>query len=160
MICTLAGIGATVVTRELLVAATLDRALPAPLVVYLAIAVAFSFGNLARMAELGTKRVAVGGFRRALGRLIAFAAFAAALILGLRALNRVDHHPRTQDALFFMPTAPDWRLMSAAESWRSMCVPINVLRKATSLSRSILSPSSCGCVRRARKSLPWKRRSL
>ncbi len=43
MICALAGIGASVVARELLVAAGLDKALPAPLVVYLAMAIAFTF---------------------------------------------------------------------------------------------------------------------
>ncbi len=43
MFCALGGIGASVVTRELLVAASLDKALPAPLLVYLALAFAFAF---------------------------------------------------------------------------------------------------------------------
>jgi YtcA family len=45
MLCALAGIGATIVVRQLLVAAGLDKALPAPLVVYLALAVAFAFAS-------------------------------------------------------------------------------------------------------------------
>ena len=45
MLCALAGIGATIVVRQVLVAAGLDRTLPAPLVVYLALAVAFGFAS-------------------------------------------------------------------------------------------------------------------
>jgi hypothetical protein len=45
MLCALAGLGATVVARQLLVAAGLDKALPAPLVVYLALATAFAFAS-------------------------------------------------------------------------------------------------------------------
>ncbi len=44
MVCALAGIGATVVVRQILVVSGLDKTLPAPLLVYLAFAVAFSFG--------------------------------------------------------------------------------------------------------------------
>jgi len=45
MLCALAGIGATIVVRQLLVATGLDKTLPAPLVVYLALAVAFAFAS-------------------------------------------------------------------------------------------------------------------
>ncbi len=43
MICALAGLGMTVVVRQLLVAAGIDKALPVPLVVYLSLAIAFAF---------------------------------------------------------------------------------------------------------------------
>ena len=43
MICVLAGLGATVVARQLFVWAGIDRTLPAPLVVYLALMIAFAF---------------------------------------------------------------------------------------------------------------------
>jgi len=43
MICTLIGLALVVVVRQLFVALSLDKALPAPLVVYLALTVAFSF---------------------------------------------------------------------------------------------------------------------
>ena len=43
MICALAGLGATVVVRQLLVATGLDNTLPAPLVVYLALTATFAF---------------------------------------------------------------------------------------------------------------------
>jgi hypothetical protein len=45
MICALAGLGATVVVRQFLVATGLDKTLPAPLVVYLALTVAFAFAT-------------------------------------------------------------------------------------------------------------------
>jgi hypothetical protein len=45
MLCALAGLGATVVVRQLLVATSLDETLPAPLVVYLALTVAFAFAT-------------------------------------------------------------------------------------------------------------------
>ncbi len=45
MICALAGLGATVVVRQLLVSTGIDKTLPAPLVVYLALTVAFSFAS-------------------------------------------------------------------------------------------------------------------
>lgn len=45
MVCVLAGIGAAIVVRQLLAAAGLDRALPAPLIIYLALAVAFAFAT-------------------------------------------------------------------------------------------------------------------
>ncbi len=57
------------------------------------------------MAELESKHAAVGGFRRALGRIIAFIALAAALILGLRTLNRIDQTPRTHDAFIYADSA-------------------------------------------------------
>ena len=44
MLCTLAGIGCTIIARLLLVAVGIDKYLPAPLVVYLALTTAFSFG--------------------------------------------------------------------------------------------------------------------
>ncbi|MDR3518357.1 MAG: YtcA family lipoprotein [Azospirillaceae bacterium] len=43
MICALAGVGATVVARVLLVALGIDRTLPIPLVVYLSLTIAFAF---------------------------------------------------------------------------------------------------------------------
>lgn len=45
MLCALAGVGATVVVRQLLVAVGLDKTLPAPLIVYLAFTVAFAFAS-------------------------------------------------------------------------------------------------------------------
>lgn len=45
MLCAFAGLGATIVLRQLLVAAGLDKALPAPLLVYLAFTVAFAFAT-------------------------------------------------------------------------------------------------------------------
>jgi len=45
MFCALAGIAATVVVRQLLTTTGLNTALPAPLVVYLALAVAFAFAT-------------------------------------------------------------------------------------------------------------------
>jgi hypothetical protein len=45
MVCALAGIGASVVMRQLLVATGVGRTLPAPLVVYLALAAAFAFAT-------------------------------------------------------------------------------------------------------------------
>jgi hypothetical protein len=45
MICALVGIGATIVVRQFLVATGIDKALPAPLVVYLALTVAFAFAT-------------------------------------------------------------------------------------------------------------------
>ena len=45
MLCALAGIAATIVARQILVAAGLDKTLPAPLVVYLALAIAFAFAS-------------------------------------------------------------------------------------------------------------------
>jgi len=45
MLCALAGIGLTVVARQLLGAVGLDRALPVPLLVYLALATAFAFAT-------------------------------------------------------------------------------------------------------------------
>jgi hypothetical protein len=45
MICALAGLGATVVVRQFLVATGIDKTLPAPLVVYLALTVAFTFAT-------------------------------------------------------------------------------------------------------------------
>src|SRR5271155_5293617 len=45
MLCALAGLAATILARQLLVVAGLDRALPAPLLVYLALAVAFAFAT-------------------------------------------------------------------------------------------------------------------
>jgi len=43
MICTFAGLGAAIIVRQLLVAAGIDKTLPAPLVVYLALATSFAF---------------------------------------------------------------------------------------------------------------------
>jgi hypothetical protein len=45
MLCALAGIGATIVLRQLLVLVGLDKALPVPLLVYLAFTVAFAFAT-------------------------------------------------------------------------------------------------------------------
>jgi hypothetical protein len=45
MICALAGIGATVVARQLFAVTGIGRALPAPLLVYLALAAAFAFAT-------------------------------------------------------------------------------------------------------------------
>jgi len=45
MVCALAGLGATVVIRQVFAATGLGRTLPAPLVVYLALVVAFSFAT-------------------------------------------------------------------------------------------------------------------
>jgi hypothetical protein len=45
MLCALAGIGMTVIVRQLLGAAGLDKALPAPLLVYLALTSAFAFAT-------------------------------------------------------------------------------------------------------------------
>jgi len=45
MLCALAGIGLTIVVRQLLGALGLDKALPAPLLVYLAFATAFAFAT-------------------------------------------------------------------------------------------------------------------
>jgi hypothetical protein len=45
MLCVFAGLGATVVFRQILVATGLDKSLPAPLVVYSALTVAFAFGS-------------------------------------------------------------------------------------------------------------------
>jgi hypothetical protein len=45
MLCALAGVGITIVLRQILVAAGLDKALPAPLLVYLAFTVAFAFAT-------------------------------------------------------------------------------------------------------------------
>jgi len=45
MVCALAGIGATVVMRQLLAVTGIGRTLPAPLLVYLALAAAFSFAT-------------------------------------------------------------------------------------------------------------------
>jgi len=45
MLCALAGLGATIVLRQIFVAAGLDKALPVPLLVYLACAVAFAFAT-------------------------------------------------------------------------------------------------------------------
>jgi hypothetical protein len=45
MFCALAGVGATLVVRQIFIATGLDKALPAPLVVYLALAVAFAFAT-------------------------------------------------------------------------------------------------------------------
>ena len=45
MICTLIGLGLVVIVRQLLIAAGLDRVLPLPLIVYLALTVAFSFAT-------------------------------------------------------------------------------------------------------------------
>jgi hypothetical protein len=43
MICVLAGLGATIVARQLFVAAGIDKVLPAPLFVYVALTGAFAF---------------------------------------------------------------------------------------------------------------------
>ncbi len=43
MICALIGLAATIVVRQLLVATGLNETLPAPVVVYLALATAFAF---------------------------------------------------------------------------------------------------------------------
>ena len=45
MMCVLAGLGATIVVRQLLVATGLDETLPAPLVVYRALTAAFAFAT-------------------------------------------------------------------------------------------------------------------
>ncbi len=45
MLCVIGGIVATIVVRQILVAARLDRGLPAPVLVYLAMIVLFSFGG-------------------------------------------------------------------------------------------------------------------
>ena len=45
MLCALAGIGLTIVLRQILVASGLDKTLPAPLLVYLAFTVAFAFAT-------------------------------------------------------------------------------------------------------------------
>jgi hypothetical protein len=45
MLCALAGIGLAVVVRQVLGAVGLDKALPAPLLVYLAFATAFAFAT-------------------------------------------------------------------------------------------------------------------
>jgi hypothetical protein len=45
MLCALAGVGITIVLRQIFVAAGLDKALPAPLLVYLAFTVAFAFAT-------------------------------------------------------------------------------------------------------------------
>ncbi len=45
MLCALAGIGLTIVLRQILVASGLDKALPVPLLVYLAFTVAFAFAT-------------------------------------------------------------------------------------------------------------------
>jgi hypothetical protein len=45
MICALAGLAASLVVRQFFVAVGLDKAVPAPLVVYLALAVAFAFAT-------------------------------------------------------------------------------------------------------------------
>ncbi|GGE98636.1 hypothetical protein GCM10011611_00180 [Aliidongia dinghuensis] len=45
MLCAFAGIAAAVVVRQILGAVGLDKSLPAPLVVYLALTVAFAFGS-------------------------------------------------------------------------------------------------------------------
>ena len=43
MICAFAGLGATIVVRQGLIATSIDKTLPAPLIVYLAFTVAFAF---------------------------------------------------------------------------------------------------------------------
>jgi hypothetical protein len=45
MLCVLGGIVAMVVVRQLLVALRIDRAIPAPVLVYLALLVLFSFAG-------------------------------------------------------------------------------------------------------------------
>ena len=45
MICALAGLGAAIVVRQLLVAVGMDKFLPVPLVVYLSLATAFTFAT-------------------------------------------------------------------------------------------------------------------
>ena len=45
MICALAGVAATIVVRQILVAAGLEKSVPAPLIVYLAMMVAFGFAT-------------------------------------------------------------------------------------------------------------------
>jgi hypothetical protein len=45
MICVLAGLGATIIVRQFLVVTGIDKTLPAPLVVYLALTVAFAFAT-------------------------------------------------------------------------------------------------------------------
>ncbi len=45
MFCALAGLGMTIVVRQLLVAAGIEKMLPVPLVVYLSFAIAFAFAT-------------------------------------------------------------------------------------------------------------------
>ena len=45
MLCALAGLGMTVVVRQVFVLVGIDKSLPVPLVVYLALAVAFAFAT-------------------------------------------------------------------------------------------------------------------
>lgn len=45
MLCVLAGIGATIIVRQGLAAAGIDKVLPAPLLVYLAFTVFFAFAT-------------------------------------------------------------------------------------------------------------------
>jgi len=45
MICALIGVGAAITTRQLLVAVGIDKTLPVPLVVYLALTAAFTFAT-------------------------------------------------------------------------------------------------------------------
>jgi len=45
MLCALAGLGVTFLFHQLFVATGIDKALPAPLVVYLALAVAVAFST-------------------------------------------------------------------------------------------------------------------
>ncbi|WP_020173559.1 YtcA family lipoprotein [Methyloferula stellata] len=45
MICALIGLAATIVVRQLLVASGLSETLPAPVIVYLALATAFAFAT-------------------------------------------------------------------------------------------------------------------
>ncbi len=45
MVCTLAGMGATLVVRQVLILAGIDKTLPVPLLVYLALVIAFAFAT-------------------------------------------------------------------------------------------------------------------
>ncbi len=45
MVCTLAGLGVTLVVRQVFVVTGVDKDLPAPLIVYLALVVAFAFAG-------------------------------------------------------------------------------------------------------------------
>lgn len=45
MVCTLAGMGATLVVRQILILAGIDKTLPVPLLVYLALVIAFAFAT-------------------------------------------------------------------------------------------------------------------
>jgi Ca2+/Na+ antiporter len=95
MLCVLIALVVTVAVRWIFIRVGVERSLPAPVVVYLALTTVFSPRRLAVVAELN------GHLAKWRGRILAIGALVAVVLLTLFALFRLDRRPRSQDAFVY-----------------------------------------------------------